>query len=91
MPEDLNWFQWATAVLVVSLAMLVSFYLLRRFRDANKLWTALRVTARVRLNRHAELLLVEIDEQRFLIAATSENVTKIATLDNVSAIELEAE
>ena len=56
------------------------FYALRRLRDNNKLWLPIRITGRVRLNRSAELMLVEVDNQRFLIGATAGNISKIATL-----------
>ena len=89
MLEELNWVRWMAALLVVALAMMASFYALRRVRDTNKNWLALRITARVRLSRHAELMLIEVDGKRLLIGATAESVTKIATLDNVTEENLE--
>ena len=89
MLEELDWVRWAAALLVVGLAMTASFYALRRVRDTNKNWLALRITARLRLSRHAELMLIEVDGKRLLIGATAESVTKIATLDNVTKEEIE--
>jgi len=80
MVEELSWVRWVTALFVVSLAMAASFYALRRLRDNSKSWLPIRVTGRVRLNRSAELMLVEVDNQRFLIGATAGNISKIATL-----------
>jgi len=80
MVEELSWVRWVTALFVVSLAMAASFYALRRLRDNSKSWLPIRVTGRVRLNRSAELMLVEVDNQRFLIGATAGNISTIATL-----------
>ena len=67
--------------------MAASFYALRRLRDKNKLWMPIRITGRVRLNRTAELMLVEVDNQRFLIGATAGNISKVATLSDQAPIE----
>ena len=80
MAEELSWIRWVSALFVVALAMAATFYALRRLRDNNKLWLPIRITGRVRLNRSAELMLVEVDNQRFLIGATAGNISKIATL-----------
>lgn len=87
MAEELSWIRWVAALFVVSLAMAASFYALRRFRDNNKSWLPIRVTGRVRLNRSAELMLVEVDNQRFLIGATAGNISTIATLSGDSPSE----
>lgn len=80
MAEELSWIRWVLALFVVSLAMAATFYALRRLGGNNKLWLPIRITGRVRLNRSAELMLVEVDNQRFLIGATAGNISKIATL-----------
>ena len=64
--------------------MLASFLALRRMRDSNQNWLPIKITGRVRLNRSAELILVEVDGRRYLLGSTTEGVTKIATLDNVA-------
>ena len=87
MVEELSWVRWVTALFVVSLAMAASFYALRRLRDNSKSWLPIRVTGRVRLNRSAELMLVEVDNQRFLIGATAGNISTIATLSGETASE----
>ena len=63
---------------VVAVAMAVSFWTLRRVQGSSRSWLSIRITGRVRLNRSAELVLVEVDNERFLIGATPANINTIA-------------
>ena len=67
-----------TALFVVAVAMALSFWALRRAQGAGHSWLPIRVTGRVRLNRSAELVLVEVNNERFLIGATPANISTIA-------------
>ena len=67
-----------TALFVVAVAMAFSFWALRRAQSAGHSWLPIRVTGRVRLNRSAELVLVEVNNERFLIGATPANISTIA-------------
>ena len=58
--------------------MAVSFWTLRRMQGSARNWLPIRITGRVRLNRSAELVLVEVDNERFLIGATPANINTIA-------------
>ena len=58
--------------------MALSFWTLRRAQNAGHRWLPIRVTGRVRLNRSAELVLVEVNNERFLIGATPANISTIA-------------
>ena len=58
--------------------MALSFWALRRAQGAGHSWLPIRVTGRVRLNRSAELVLVEVNNERFLIGATPANISTIA-------------
>ena len=78
MAEELSWVRWVTALFVVAVAMAVSFWTLRRVQGSNRGWLPIRITGRVRLNRSAELVLVEVDNERFLIGATTANINTIA-------------
>ena len=80
MAEELSWVRWVTALFVVALAMAVSFIALRRVQGSHKSWLPIRITGRVRLNRSAELMLVEVENERFLIGATPANISTIAKL-----------
>ena len=80
MADELSWVRWVTALFVVAIAMAVSFVALRRVQVSNKNWLPIRVTGRVRLNRSAELMLVEVENERFLIGATPANINTIAKL-----------
>ena len=51
---------------------------LRRVQGSSRSWLPIRITGRVRLNRSAELVLVEVDNERFLIGATPANINTIA-------------
>ena len=77
MAEELSWVRWVTALFVVAVAMAVSFWTLRRVRGSSRSWLSIRITGRVRLNRSAELVLVEVDNERFLIGATPANINTI--------------
>ena len=70
MAEELSWVRWVTALFVVAIAMAVSFWTLRRMQGSTRNWFVISITGRVRLNRSAELVLVEVDNDRFLIGAT---------------------
>ena len=78
MAEELSWVRWVTALFVVAIAMAVSFWTLRRVQGSSRSWLPIRITGRVRLNRSAELVLVEVDNERFLIGATPANISTIA-------------
>ena len=78
MAEELSWVRWVTALFVVAVAMAVSFWTLRRVQGSGRSWLPIRITGRVRLNRSAELVLVEVDNERFLIGATAANISTIA-------------
>mgnify|MGYP001176057075 CR=1 FL=1 len=78
MAEELSWVRWVTALFVVATAMAVSFIALRRVQGSHKSWLPIRITGRVRLNRSAELMLVEVENERFLIGATPANISTIA-------------
>jgi flagellar biogenesis protein FliO len=78
--EELSWVRWVTALFVVAIAMAVSFIALRRVQSSHKSWLPIRITGRVRLNRSAELMLVEVENERFLIGATPANISTIAKL-----------
>ena len=78
MAEELSWVRWVTALFVVAIAMAVSFWTLRRMQGSTRNWLSIRITGRVRLNRSAELVLVEVDNERFLIGATPANINTIA-------------
>lgn len=80
MAEELSWVRWVTALFVVAIAMAVSFIALRRVQNSHKSWLPIRITGRVRLNRSAELMLVEVENERFLIGATPANISTIAKL-----------
>ena len=80
MAEELSWVRWVTALFVVAVAMAVSFIALRRVQGSHKSWLPIRITGRVRLNRSAELMLVEVENERFLIGATPANISTIAKL-----------
>lgn len=80
MADELSWVRWVTALFVVAIAMAVSFVALRRVQVSNKNWLPIRITGRVRLNRSAELMLVEVENERFLIGATPANINTIAKL-----------
>ena len=80
MAEELSWVRWVTALFVVAVAMAVSFIALRRVQGSHKSWLPIRITGRVRLNRSAELMLVEVENVRFLIGATPANISTIARL-----------
>jgi flagellar biogenesis protein FliO len=76
--DELSWVRWVTALFVVAVAMALSFWALRRVQGAGHSWLPIRVTGRVRLNRSAELVLVEVNNERFLIGATPANISTIA-------------
>jgi flagellar biogenesis protein FliO len=76
--DELSWVRWVTALFVVAIAMALSFWALRRAQSAGHRWLPIRVTGRVRLNRSAELVLVEVNNERFLIGATTANISTIA-------------
>jgi flagellar biogenesis protein FliO len=76
--DELSWVRWVTALFVVAVVMAVSFIALRRVQISNKNWMPIRITGRVRLNRSAELMLVEVENERFLIGATPANISTIA-------------
>ena len=78
MAEELSWVRWVTALFVVALAMAFSFWTLRRLQGSSRNWLPVRITGRVRLNRSAELVLVEVENERFLIGATPANISTIA-------------
>ena len=78
MAEELSWVRWVTALFVVAITMALSFWALRRFKDSSHNWLPIRVTGRIRLNRSAELVLVEVNNERFLIGATPANISTIA-------------
>ena len=78
MADELGWVRWVTALFVVAVAMAVIFIALRRVQISNKNWMPIRITGRVRLNRSAELMLVEVENERFLIGATPANISTIA-------------
>ena len=78
MAEELSWVRWVTALFVVAVTMALSFWALRRVQGSNHSWLPIRVTGRIRLNRSAELVLVEVDNERFLIGATPANINTIA-------------
>ena len=78
MAEELSWVRWVTALFVVALAMAFSFWTLRRMQGSSRNWLPIRITGRVRLNRSAELVLVEVENERFLIGATPANISPIA-------------
>ena len=78
MAEELSWVRWVTALFVVAIAMALSFWALRRVQGSSHSWLPIRVTGRIRLNRSAELVLVEVDNERFLIGATPANISTIA-------------
>ena len=78
MAEELSWVRWVTALFVVAVAMAVSFWTLRRVQGSSRSWLSIRITGRVRLNRSAELVLVEVDNERFLIGATPANINTFA-------------
>ena len=78
MADELSWVRWVTALFVVAIAMALSFWALRRAQGAAHSWLPIRVTGRVRLNRSAELVLVEVNNERFLIGATPANISTIA-------------
>ena len=78
MAEELSWVRWVTALFVVAVTMGLSFWALRRAQSAGHSWLPIRVTGRVRLNRSAELVLVEVDNERFLIGATPANINTVA-------------
>jgi len=80
--DELSWVRWVTALFVVAVAMAVSFIALRRVQISNKNWMPIRITGRVRLNRSAELMLVEVENERFLIGATPANISTIARLSD---------
>jgi len=80
MADELSWVRWVTALFVVAVAMAVSFIALRRVQISTKNWMPIRITGRVRLNRSAELMLVEVENERFLIGATPANISTIAKL-----------
>ncbi len=82
MAEELSWVRWVTALFVVAVAMAVSFIALRRVQGSHKSWLPIRITGRVRLNRSAELMLVEVENERFLIGATPANISTIAKLSD---------
>ncbi len=86
MADELSWVRWVTALFVVAIAMAVSFVALRRVQVSNKNWLPIRVTGRVRLNRSAELMLVEVENERFLIGATPANINTIAKLSGEAAV-----
>ena len=77
MAEELSWVRWVTALFVVALAMAFSFWTLRRMQGSSRNWLPIRITGRVRLNRSAELVLVEVENERFLIGATPANISTI--------------
>ena len=70
--------RWVTALSVVAVAMAVSFWTLRRVQGSSRSWLPIRITGRVRLNHSAELVLVEVDNERFLIGTTPANINTIA-------------
>jgi flagellar biogenesis protein FliO len=76
--DELSWVRWVTALFAVAIAMALSFWALRRAQSASHRWLPIRVTGRVRLNRSAELVLVEVNNERFLIGATPANISTIA-------------
>ena len=78
MAEELSWVRWVTALFVVAVTMGLSFCALRRVQSSSHSWLPIRVTGRVRLNRSAELVLVEVDNERFLIGATPANINTVA-------------
>ena len=78
MAEELSWVRWLTALFAVGIAMAVSFWTLRRVQGSSRSWLPIRITGRVRLSRSAELVLVEVDNERFLIGATPANIKTIA-------------
>ena len=78
MADELSWVRWVTALFAVAVAMVLSFWALRRAQSASHRWLPIRVTGRVRLNRSAELVLVEVNNERFLIGATPANISTIA-------------
>ena len=78
MADELSWVRWVTALFAVAIAMALSFWALRRAQSASHRWLPIRVTGRVRLNRSAELVLVEVNNERFLIGATPANISTIA-------------
>jgi len=78
--EELSWVRWVTALFVVAVAMAFSFIALRRVQGSHRSWLPIRITGRVRLNRSAELMLVEVENERFLIGATPANISTIAKL-----------
>lgn len=78
MAEELSWVRWVTALFVVAVAMAFSFIALRRVQGSHRSWLPIRITGRVRLNRSAELMLVEVENERFLIGATPANISTIA-------------
>lgn len=84
MAEELSWVRWVTALFVVATAMAVSFIALRRVQGSHKSWLPIRITGRVRLNRSAELMLVEVENERFLIGATPANINTIAKLSGAA-------
>lgn len=82
MADELSWVRWVTALFVVAVAMAATFIALRRVQSSHKNWLPIRITGRVRLNRSAELLLVEVENERFLIGATPANISTIAKLSD---------
>ena len=78
MAEELSWVRWVTALFVVASTMVLCFWALRRLRGSTHSWLPIRITGRIRLNRSAELVLVEVDNERFLIGATPANINTIA-------------
>ena len=78
MAEELSWVRWVTALFAVAITMALSFWALRRVQGSSHSWLPIRVTGRIRLNRSAELVLVEVDNERFLIGATPANINTIA-------------
>ena len=78
MADELSWVRWVTALFVVAIAMALSIWALRRAQSAGHGWLPIRVTGRVRLNRSAELVLAEVNNERFSIGATPANISTIA-------------
>ena len=78
MAEELSWVRWITALFVVAIAMAGSFWGLRRMQASSGTWLPIRVTSRVRLGRSTELILVEIENERFLLGSTPASITTIA-------------
>ena len=87
MAEELSWVRWVTAFFVLAVAMGASFLALRKIQVSNKSWLPIKITGRVRLSRSAELVLVEVENERFLICATPANINTLAKLSGEAPVE----